>query len=124
MPALNEATATMALADRNLLSIVCRNLLTNAVKFTPEGGQVTIGVQQQSNYIAIAFADTGIGMSEQLVQQLQEYKAGSVKVTNNEKGAGLGIFLVKELVQKIKGRLLVKITEGKGSVFTVMLETV
>jgi two-component system, sensor histidine kinase and response regulator len=120
---LNEAVESMALADKNLLSIVCRNLLTNAVKFTPEGGQININVQKKDDHIAIAFTDTGVGMSKQLVHQLQEYKVDSGKGTNNEKGTGLGIFLVKELVQKMKGRLLVQSTEGKGSVFTVVLET-
>jgi signal transduction histidine kinase len=120
---LNEAAEAMALADKNLLSIVCRNLLTNAVKFTPEGGWIDVGVQKKDNHIAIAFTDTGVGMSEQLVQQLQEYKAVSGQGTNNEKGTGLGIFLVKELVQKMKGSLLVQSAEGKGSVFTVVLET-
>jgi signal transduction histidine kinase len=119
---LNEAVGTMALADKNLLSIVCRNLLTNAVKFTPDGGQINIGVEKKDDHVAIAFADTGIGMNQQLVQQLQEYKASSAKGTNDEKGTGLGIFLVKELVQKMKGSLLVQSTEGKGSVFTVVLE--
>jgi two-component system, sensor histidine kinase and response regulator len=89
---LNEAVDAMALADKNLLSIVCRNLLTNAVKFTPEGGKIDIRVQKNSNHITIAFTDTGVGMNDQLVKQLQEYDAGSSKGTNNEKGTGLVFF--------------------------------
>lgn len=112
----------VALADKNLLSIVCRNLLTNAIKFTVAGGKVDIQTHRSNGHVRVSFADNGVGMSREQIAELMQNKAVSAAGTQQEKGTGLGIFLVKELVQKMNGELQIESTEGKGSKFIVVLD--
>lgn len=105
-------------ADRNMIDIVVRNLLSNALKFTPAGGSVTISSEERKGEIVISVKDTGIGISKENLKKLFMF-GGNVKRsgTANEKGTGLGLILCKEFIKINKGECFVESEENKGSVF-------
>ena len=105
-------------SDVNQIDVVVRNLLSNALKFTPENGLVTIKAQERSNHWEIEVRDTGIGMDEATVERLFDTNANITTYgTNNEKGTGLGLTLCKEMLEKNKGKIWVNSTPRKGSSF-------
>ncbi len=109
-------------ADRNALFTILRNLTNNALKFTPQGGAVTITAQPVRKDVIIQIIDTGIGMSPEKVRTLFKLKEGkSTWGTSGEKGIGLGLQLVKEFVDRSKGTIDVVSAEGAGTTFTVTL---
>lgn len=109
---------TRAQADRNMVLFVLRNLLANAIKFTPKNGQISTQIIPKAHYLQISVSDTGIGMSEETLQKLFRIDVShSQKGTDNEAGTGLGLILCKEFVEKNKGEIWVESQEGKGSTF-------
>ena len=109
-------------AHKNSISTVIRNLISNAVKFTPEDGRITLDVHQNGKEVIVSVTDTGVGMSEDIINKLFRIDSKhSTKGTANEKGTGLGLILCKEFVEKNGGRIWVKSTEGEGSVFSFSL---
>ncbi|MDD3737607.1 MAG: sensor histidine kinase, partial [Bacteroidales bacterium] len=111
--------------DRDLIDIVIRNLLSNAIKYTNHGGRVTIVVRQKeeaSDWVTISICDNGIGISPERQKRLfTESELESTPGTDSEKGTGIGLRLVHELVTLSKGTITVESTPGSGSCFTVML---
>jgi signal transduction histidine kinase len=109
-------------ADPLMIETVLRNLINNAIKFTPENGSVEITAEQTENQIKIKVSDTGIGISEEDVQNLFRIDSKvKRKGTNEEDGSGLGLILCKEFVDKNKGILCVESKPGKGSTFSFTL---
>ena len=119
-----DIEATNALGDENIITIAVRNLLTNAIKYSNENSKVSIHTAQNEKDILINISDEGVGISEEKIQQLLSNETETTTGTAGEKGTGLGIFLVKELLQKINAELLIKSTVGVGSVFTIKLPAV
>lgn len=113
-----DATISV-IADRNMLGSIFRNLTSNAVKFTPNGGKVKIGAQRSDEHqIVVSVADTGIGMDKKMVAELfRTDMNNSRKGTNGEASSGLGLLLCKEFVTKLQGKLWVESETGKGSTF-------
>jgi signal transduction histidine kinase/ligand-binding sensor domain-containing protein len=112
----------ITIADERMLNTVLRNLLSNAIKFTPNGGQIIVAIEQSNNQYSISIIDNGIGISAENIEKLLEKNIKfTTSGTNNEKGTGLGLVLVKELIEKQNGTLKVESTEGKGSTFTFSL---
>lgn len=111
------------IADEQLLHFVLRNLLTNAVKFTPAGGHIQLEVSQHTKgYYRICIRDTGIGMPAYLVDQINKQQtAESRRGTHDEQGTGLGLPLCFEFVRMHRGTIEVHSQEGKGSEFIVTL---
>jgi len=113
---------TTAYADKALIKIVIRNLVSNAIKFTPGKGTVTIQVQPEKNEVRVSVSDTGIGIKQEILEQFN--KAGQLKSTmgtDKEIGTGLGLQLVSDLVEKSGGKLIIDSKTGKGSTFTFIL---
>jgi signal transduction histidine kinase len=113
---------THIFADENQLRLVLRNLINNAIKFTAQGGSVTITALRNDNSVEISIADTGIGMPAKQVEDL--FKANThftTQGTSGEKGTGLGLILCKEMVESNGGKIWVESEEGKGSKFTFSL---
>jgi signal transduction histidine kinase len=109
-------------ADRNLLSTILRNLISNAVKFTPNGGQVRIFCEKNDSEITISVEDTGIGMSEKQLDNLFRLNDNvTMPGTSEEKGTGLGLLLCKEFVDMHKGRIWASSKPKKGSTFSFTL---
>lgn len=109
-------------ADANHFKIIFRNLVSNAIKFTPENGILSLMSSEEKNSITIAIKDTGIGISDAVIDQIfnrSEYY--TTFGTNNERGTGLGLMLCKEMVLKNKGEIWVESSVGKGSTFYVRL---
>jgi len=115
-----ELTDSIVLrADQNMLNTIMRNLISNAVKFTKEGGKVEIKAELQKSMAHISVSDTGIGMPEDTIKKLfMIHEKVSKPGTNNEKGTGLGLLLCKEFVEKHGGKIWAESTENKGSTFS------
>ena len=111
-------------ADLQMLTLIMRNLVSNALKFTPEGGSVTITAIDKYSTIEISVIDTGLGISTNDAEKLFKVETHfTTPGTGNESGTGLGLILVKEFVEKNKGKLSFSSEPGKGSTFTFTLPT-
>ncbi|MBW2998739.1 ATP-binding protein [Candidatus Woesearchaeota archaeon] len=107
------------IADENLLKTVIRNLISNAIKYTTRNGMVTIHAEKNNLETIVSVKDTGIGMSENEIENLfQIDKIYSKPGTNKEKGSGLGLILCKEFVEKHEGKIWVESELEIGSVFS------
>ncbi|MDR2980471.1 MAG: hypothetical protein LBV02_08570 [Bacteroidales bacterium] len=105
-------------ADRNILNIVIRNLLTNAVKFTGESGKITLVIEQTGDKHIVSVTDTGTGMTHKTVQNLFDFnKTHTTLGTLGESGSGLGLIVCKELLEKNNAQLRIESEIGKGSRF-------
>lgn len=116
-----DIQAKSALGDYDILSIALRNIATNAIKYSNRGSGIYISSVKKDGKVFIHLKDEGIGMSREQVDEIVNDQTGSTQGTQGEKGSGLGLFLVKELLQKADAQLLVESIEGKGSTFTVVL---
>ena len=109
----------MVFADGNMLSGIIRNLATNAVKFTPKGGSITISAKTDlNNAVEISIKDTGIGMNAKMLNKL--FRLGENVNRNGTEGegsTGLGLIICKDFVDKHGGKLWVESEEGKGTTF-------
>ena len=106
-------------ADPLMIETVLRNLINNAIKFTPDNGTIGIAVEKIENTVRINVSDTGMGISEDDIQNLFHIDSKvKRKGTNNEDGSGLGLILCKEFVSKNNGSISVESQSGKGSLFS------
>lgn len=118
------------ITDDNLVSTVFRNLISNAVKYTNEGGLIKIYYLEKfenniKKSIQIIVEDNGIGINSAKINNLFKIdKSLSTKGTNGEQGTGLGLILSKEFIEKIGGMITVESEVGKGSKFIVTLNTI
>ena len=105
-------------ADPLMIETVLRNLISNAIKFTPENGSIKIEAKNTGNEVLVSVKDTGIGLSEADLANLFRIDSKvKRKGTNNEDGSGLGLVLCKEFVDKNNGTIWAESTPGKGSSF-------
>ena len=107
--------------DENTTRTIMRNVVNNAIKFTPENGEVSVAAYEEDTFIAVRVSDTGIGMSEDKLQALFNFQHKSAYGTAGEKGLGLGLQLVYEFVEMNRGAIEVKSEEGEGTEFTIRL---
>ena len=107
------------LADINMFNTVIRNLISNAIKFTPRNGLITVGsATADDKMIEVFVIDSGIGMSDGLMKKLFSLdQKVSRPGTENEASNGLGLILCKDLVEKHGGKIWVESEEGKGTTF-------
>ncbi|GGH66058.1 signal transduction histidine kinase [Filimonas zeae] len=111
----------VVLADQQMLEIVLRNLINNAIKFTPAGGSIQVHSQLQQHYCVIHVQDTGIGLAPEAISQLFTFNLSSTRGTGNEKGLGLGLHLCREFMELQYGSITVTSRPGAGSTFTIRL---
>jgi signal transduction histidine kinase len=115
----------IAFADSNTINLVIRNLMTNAIKFTNDGGNVTLGASEKTGEWVVTVSDNGIGINADVLKILFDKTAPyTTRGTANEKGTGLGLILCKEFVEKNGGRIWVESEVGKGSKFTFTIPKV
>ena len=114
---------TGAFADKNMINLVIRNLISNALKFTAESGVVTLTCYEKNkNEVAVSVSDTGVGISEDNIQKLfriDEYF--STSGTAGEGGTGLGLIICKEFIEKNKGQIIIESELDVGTTFTFTL---
>lgn len=109
-------------ADDHMIDTVVRNLVNNAIKFTPEKGSATISARGNGKWAEVEVSDTGVGMSADKTARL--FRLGektSTVGTGGETGTGLGLHLCKELVEMQGGQIHVESTEGEGTTFRITL---
>jgi PAS domain S-box-containing protein len=113
----------MVAGDANRLQQVLWNLLTNAIKFTPRGGAVRVGVRRDGDYIAISVHDSGIGIKPSFLDHVFErFRQADSTTTRQHGGLGLGLSIVKHLVEQHGGAISVASDgEGQGACFTLRL---
>ena len=109
-------------SNKDMLQLVIRNLISNALKFTKKKGTVEVGMRQDFLNVEISVKDSGVGMSKKVVANLfKSNKHNSTRGTENEKGTGLGLILCKEFAEKHNGSLHVRSELKKGTTFTLHL---
>ncbi|MGM0582521.1 MAG: tetratricopeptide repeat-containing sensor histidine kinase [Bacteroidota bacterium] len=119
----SEVTPDLAIwADENSVKTILRNLVSNALKFTEDGGSIEISAEKNDGFIAIRVKDTGMGMSQEKIDLLlAEDHFERSQGTKGEKGVGLGLQLVKEFTQMNKGKLEIESQIHRGTTFVVYL---
>jgi signal transduction histidine kinase len=112
-------SGTICFGDLNMVNLILRNLILNAIKFTESGGKVEVSSSSANNdEWIIAVTDNGIGIAPEVQKLLFEKTSGySTRGTANEKGTGLGLILCKEFVEKNGGKIWLESAVGKGSTF-------
>ena len=109
-------------ADLDKTRQILLNLLSNALKFTPPGGRLEIGVGEENEQVAIAVSDTGIGVPpDELERIFEPFAQAKRSLVASEAGVGLGLAISRQLARAMNGELVVKSEVGKGSTFTLTL---
>jgi PAS domain S-box-containing protein len=119
--AVNVAPALLVCADREKVQQILINLLTNAVKFTPPGGRITVSARRTDGSVIVSVTDSGIGIAADKLESVFE---PFVQVRSNHRsaqGTGLGLTISRNLARGMQGDLAVESTQGKGSTFSLRL---
>lgn len=109
------------IADVDMLQLVVRNLISNAVKFTPQGGVINIDARVISDECKITVSDNGKGIPQDKQENIFSIKTQPAFGTNNEKGVGLGLVLCKEFIERQGGRIGFESNPGAGSSFFIFV---
>ena len=107
--------------DRESLKFVIRNLISNAIKYTPEGGTIVTYAMQEGSMLRIVVADSGIGIPGEVLDKLFKKELKTTLGTAKERGFGLGLILCKDIIERNGGSISVQSEHGKGSSFTISL---
>lgn len=108
--------------DSEMLPIVWANLFSNAIKFTPDGGKISVRMKKNGNDVTVSVSDTGCGMNEATMKRIFD-KFYQGDTSHSVKGNGLGLALVKRVIDILGGEITVESTPGAGSTFTVKLKS-
>ncbi|MEM7297703.1 MAG: ATP-binding protein, partial [Bacteroidota bacterium] len=117
---VNELSKSNEVAtDRDTLSIILRNLISNAIKFTNINGRIVVTEKIESDHHRIGVLDNGIGIPEEIKQKIFDSDASSTRFgTSQEKGRGVGLLIVKDLVFQLGGQLWIEDNPGgQGTAF-------
>lgn len=113
----------ICLFDKQMITTVFRNLISNAIKFTPRGGTIKVQATEDENMVIVDVIDSGLGMSAELVNKLFKIDEKVTSIgTEKEKGTGLGLILCKDLIERNGGGITVISSPGKGSTFRFILQ--
>jgi PAS domain S-box-containing protein len=111
--------------DRAIINTILRNLISNAVKYTPQNGHITVSLAQKDGMFLVSVQDSGVGITEENLKNLfHPDMIQSTPGTANEKGTGLGLSLCKDFVNKIGGDIWVESAYGHGATFTFSLKSI
>lgn len=118
----NKATEPVyAWADNDMINLVLRNLVSNAIKFTPPGGRISIGASELSTFAEVYVQDSGKGMTSVELKKINSQEFYTTNGTAQEQGTGLGLMLCKEFLAKNDGCLRIESKKDKGSTFSFTL---
>jgi signal transduction histidine kinase len=112
---------TMVYADMEMIKIVLRNLMSNAIKFTPDKGTIRINSTIKDGYIIICVEDTGIGIKEKDQSKIFSFTSHTTLGTANEKGTGIGLKICRDFIELNKGNIWMESEENVGSKFYVSI---
>jgi len=105
-----------------MLNTVLRNLVSNAIKFTPKGGEVKVEARVEGDDVKISVCDTGIGIKPETIGKLFKIETSfTTRGTENEKGTGLGLLLCREFIEKHGGKIWVESEQEQGSIFSFVI---
>ena len=109
-------------ADADKVRQILTNLLDNAVKYSPDGGKISVRIGHRDAFVRFAVADQGLGVSPQEHGRIfEKFYRLDPELTRGVGGTGLGLYISRELVRHMSGRISVESEEGTGSIFTVEL---
>jgi signal transduction histidine kinase len=121
----SNTTPTHVHAHKNSVNTVVRNLISNAIKFTPKNGEIVLNIDSNGSETIVSVSDNGVGMSDDIIRKLFRLDTKhTTKGTSEEKGTGLGLILCKEFIDKNGGRIWVSSAVNKGSTFYFALPRV
>ncbi|MCK5135499.1 MAG: tetratricopeptide repeat-containing sensor histidine kinase [Bacteroidales bacterium] len=106
--------------DRIMMEIIIRNLVSNAIKFSNNGGIIDINVEIENDQVNLTVTDHGIGMTDEQIDQITNNGGFTRRGTANEKGAGIGLTLVREFTSIHKGKIIIISKPGEGSCFEIV----
>ncbi|MDX1936304.1 MAG: HAMP domain-containing sensor histidine kinase [Flavihumibacter sp.] len=109
------------MADSNVLEIVLRNLVSNAIKFTNEGGTVTIKAHSKLEVLFLQVCDTGIGMDDETILNVMQKEFYTTEGTHQEMGTGLGLMICRDLVKTLQGNMSIKSIKAEGTCVNIQL---
>jgi len=118
---LSASGSVYVSADRSMITTVLQNLVSNAINYTPASGQISIECNVSGQQTEISVTDTGVGISEESLKQLFTFDFSQKIGTSENNGAGLGLIICHEMIQKNNGTLAAESTPGKGSRFSFIL---
>jgi signal transduction histidine kinase len=107
--------------EKEMIRIVCRNLISNAIKFTNENGVIELGSRVEGDFLCLTVKDSGIGMTREAIEKVNTKQYYNTAGTSFEKGSGFGLMLCRDLLAKNGGELLIESEPGKGSEFTIRM---
>ena len=111
-------------SDRGMVNTILRNLISNAIKYTPQNGNITVSLGQGDGMCLISVQDSGVGMTEETQKNIfGSNNVQSMPGTANEKGTGLGLVLCRDFVNKLGGDIWVESTYGHGTTFSFSLKS-
>ena len=117
---VTSQTENCAYVDSRMFSTIIRNLITNAVKFTPKGGRIALTAWQSAGKIYVSVEDNGVGMSQETLEQIRNNgHVQSTLGTQEEKGSGLGLGLCKDYLNRINGEMEITSELGQGTKITI-----
>lgn len=117
-----DANLPLLEVDPKRMDQVLSNLISNALKFTPEGGEIEVGAKRENGGVRLWVKDNGLGIAPEEVKTLfQKYRQASAAEESAQRGTGLGLLISKLLVEAHGGRIQVESALGKGSTFTVVI---
>ncbi len=129
LPLLKKKIELKNLIDRNIsimiekemIRIVCRNLISNAIKFTNDNGFIEVSSRIDNHILYITVKDSGIGMTKEAIEKVNAKQYYNTTGTSYEKGSGFGLMLCRDLIAKNGGELIIESEPGKGSSFTISI---
>jgi len=117
-----EAEASFqVMADKDMITMILRNLISNAIKFTPSPGKITVGIRKEDGACRISVTDTGIGMNSETLAMIRQNAYYSTMGTEQESGTGLGLMLINDFLTRTNTTLQIDSEPGKGSRFSFIL---
>lgn len=118
---INVPADLQLLADKEMFNVIIRNLLNNALKFTPQDGEINITCTKKRELAQFYVQDNGIGLSPAEIKEIYKRNFYSTSGLNDEKGTGLGLILCQEFIRKNNGSFDIKSKKGQGSTFLFTL---
>lgn len=109
------------MADQEMLQVVIRNLVNNAIKFTPEGGLIQLNAVENEEGIEITIRDNGVGIQDNKKKEIFSLNIRATQGTQNEKGIGLGLLLCKEYIERQHGSIRFESDHDSGTTFYIQL---